>query len=116
MSYVTTYSLFAAGSTATSAATPHNLYGGTYTGLSAIPSDYGVRIVLASSNSPFRIQTGGSAPPGTPIGFGGIYLAASPAISTLPDLLASDASQLHVIRALAENSVVYWQIWLRSPV
>ena len=104
----------AGGSTATSAATLHDLYGGTYTGLSRLNASQVVRLQVATSNSFARL--GASFTGLQPYAYNSIWLAPSNIVVELPPMLVHDASQMKLMRHTAENVVVFWNLWMRRPL
>lgn len=92
------------GSTATSAATGHLLFG-AYNGLSLLVNGHRVKIQVGASTG-IAALNGGAANAGTD----GMILAPS-SLYELPILRAGDASQIQIARQGANNPVVYWSIW-----
>ena len=104
------YAYISGGSTATSAATPHDLYGGLYGGLSDLNATDILLITLSASTGLASI-----GPSGTGGQLAGFFLAPS-AVLTLPALTRNDASQLKIHRQVASNPVVYWSVWSRRSL
>ena len=105
-----TYSYILGGSTVTSAATPHDLYGGAYQGLSDLNVADVLMITLAASTGLATIGpsgTGGQIP--------GMFLSPSAQLNLLA-LTRDDASQLKVHRQTTNNPVIYWTVWARRPL
>lgn len=92
------------GSTATSAATGHLLFG-VYDGLSLLADGHRVKIQVGASTG-IAFLNGGAANAGTD----GMVLAPS-SLYELPVLRAGDASQIQIARASTNNPIVYWSIW-----
>ena len=92
------------GSTATSAATGHLLFG-AYQGLSLLANGHRVRIQVSASTG-IAVLNGGAANAGTD----GMVLAPSN-LYELPVVRAGDASQIQIARRDTNNPVVYWSIW-----
>lgn len=100
------HSLLAAGSTATSAATAHLLFG-NYAGLSDLHNDDVVNLVVSASANPAKLWNSTVT---NDVGFrveGG-------ATVEWPPMRAGAASLLHVARETANNASMIWTITRRS--
>ena len=104
------YQYLMGGSTATSAATPHDFYGGAYEGLSDLNANEVLIITAAASTGLARI-----GPSGTGDQIAGVVLSPSQLI-TLPPMIRTDASQMRLHRETASNPIVYWSLWVRRPL
>ena len=105
----TRYSFLAGGSTATSAATAHNLFG-IYGGLSRINQDDVLNILVSASGGDYRLSLN-PAGPATNDSSLRIFSAAS--LFDLPPLAVSEASQITFAREGANNPVAFWTILRR---
>ena len=108
----TNWLFLAGGSTNASDANPHNLFGGTYGGLSQLNISEVVTVKVAASTGLGAIGPSGV---GTQPHNAGIFLGPSNQITLLP-MLRQDASQLYLNRVGVNGPIVYWQIWVRRPL
>ena len=99
------------GSTATSAATAHNLFG-TYNGLSLINSDEAVFVQIATTLADIRIS-GSAGSPAT--NNTGLRITVSASTYDLPPIRAANASEITFAREAATNATALWSLWVRRP-
>ena len=86
---------------------------GTYSGLSLVNASEIVKLAVSASNSHARF--GGSATGLQPYDMFPIHITPSATIE-FPPMLAHDASQMQLVRGAAENTVVFWNLWVRRPL
>lgn len=98
-----------AGSTATSAATAHNLLG-SYAGLSLLTNDDVVHIQVQSIANDMLIGPIGNV--SNDIGY---RITTTLSWIDLPPMRAGTASQLQMCRAGGTNATAMWVIWSRVP-
>ena len=107
----TNYAWITSGSTATSAATAHNLYG-VYSALSQLSASEVLLVQVSASVGDMMISPGPATPATNNLG---IPLFTSDAILTLPPIINSSASQITFARLTATNATAVWTIWRRTP-
>lgn len=106
-----TFVYITSSSTATSAATAHNLFG-AYQGLSLLGNDEAVFVQLFASAADIRL----SADPDTPATNGtGLRLTTAASNYDLPPMRVGDASQITIAREAGNNASPLWTIWRRRP-
>lgn len=105
----TRYSFLAGGSTATSAATAHRLYG-IYGGLSLLNQDDVLNILVSASGGDCRMSLNPAAGATNDTSLR-IFSAAS--LFDLPPMAVSEASQITIAREGSNNPVVFWTILRR---
>ena len=100
------FELYASGSTATSAATPHSLFGGNG-GLSSLNQNDVVFIQVVPTGADARLWnldvTNNT----------GLRLSTAASVFDLPPMRVGNASTLHFVRDAAANSTANWTIWTR---
>jgi len=106
-----TFNWLASGSTATSAATAHNLFG-AYTGLSQLHPEEAVFVQIATTLADIRIS-GSAGSPAT--NNTGLRLTVSASTYDLPPVRAANASELTFAREAATNATALWTLWARKP-
>lgn len=109
MSYGDTYyGIVTSGSTATSAATAHLLFG-AYQGLSTLGQNEIVNIQLIATANDVRVWNS------TVTNNTGLRLTQSASAFDLPPMRAGEASGLHMVRDGSGNPTVLWTVWSRNP-
>ena len=96
---------FGGGSTATSAATTHLLFG-LFTGFSTLNNNETVLVYLQASGGDFRI--GNAAVTNNT---GHRFVSASASDFTFPIMRAGDASLLHIMREGANNPICHFAVY-----
>lgn len=99
------------GSTATSAATAHNLFG-NFGGLSLLAQQDVVLIMLSTSGGDARLSLN-PAQPATNDTSLRIFAAAS--LFDVPPMLVSNASQITFAREGSNNPIIHWTALVRKP-
>ena len=105
------YVFVTSGSTATSAATAHNIFG-LYSALSQLSASEVLLIQVSASVGDMMLSPGPATQATNNIG---IPIFTSDAILTLPPIINSSASQITFARLTATNSTAVWTIWRRAP-
>ena len=105
------FNWIASGSTATSAATAHNLFG-TYNGLSLINADEAMFVQISATLADIRIS-GSAGSPAT--NNTGLRITVSASNYDLPPVRAGNASELTFVREGATNATILWTLWVRKP-
>lgn len=107
MGYGETYfSMLASGSTATSAATAHLLFG-IYGGLSLLNQNDVVNVQLQPTVADVRLWNS------TVTNNTGLRLGTAGSAYDLPPMRVGEASGLHIARDTTTNTTVLWTIWNR---
>ena len=107
MSYGDTFfEIFASGSTATSAATAHLLFGGNG-GLSSLNQNDVVNIQLVFTGADARVWDS------TVTNNTGLRLSTAASVFDLPPLRVGSASILHFVRDAAANATANWTVWTK---
>ena len=107
MAYGDTYfEIFSSGSTATSAATAHSLFGGNG-GLSSLNQQDVVNIQLNFTGADARVGDTNLT------NNTGLRLTMAASVFDLPPMRVGSASTLHMIRDAGTNATVLWTVWTR---
>jgi len=107
----TNYTFVAGGSTATSAATAHNLFG-NYGGLSNLNSKEVLLLIVSASGGDLRLSlnpSNGATNDST------LRLQAAASLFDLPPMTVQNASQITIAREGSNNPVVFWTALARVP-
>jgi len=107
----TQYAWVNSGSTKTTSASAHNLYG-SYGALSNLNASEVLLIQVSASVGDMMISPGPATPATNNIG---IPLFTSDAILTLPPIQLSAASQISFCPMTATSTTAVWTIWRRTP-
>lgn len=108
MSYGDTYfRLVSTGSTATSAAGAHLLFG-SYTGLSTLNNNAVVHFQLNAVTADARVWDNTVTNDR-----GGLRITTSASIFDMPPMRAAEASLLHFARDTTTNTTLIWTVWER---
>ena len=99
------------GSTATSAATAHNLFG-LYQGLSLLGQDEAVFIQVFASAADIRLS---GDPTTSATNNTGLRLTTAGSNYDLPPMRVGDASQISFAREASNNASPIWTVWRRRP-
>ena len=105
------YTLVSNGSTATSAASAHNLYG-VYGGLSQLNANEVLQIMVSASGTDVRLSLDPTTGATNDLGLR-VFAAAS--VFDLPTMSVADASQITFAREAAQNPTMFWTIMRRVP-
>ena len=100
------FKMQANGSTATSAATAHLVFG-TYAGLSLLNNEDVVNIQLWATGADSRLWDN------TVTNNTGLRLTTAASLYDLPPMRVGDASRIHFAREAAANVTMGWTIWRR---
>jgi len=102
------YEIYSCGSTATSAATAHSLFGGNG-GLSLLNQNDVVFIQILPTANDLRLWD--SAVTNNT----GLRLSVAACVFDLPPMRVGSASVLHFLRDSATNATANWTVWTRWP-
>jgi len=102
------FELFASGSTATSAATAHSLFGANG-GLSLLNHQDVVFIQIVPTGADARVWNS-TVTNGT-----GLRLSDAGSVFDLPPMRVGSASTLHFTRDAGANTTLYWTVWTQWP-
>ena len=102
------FKIIASGSTATSAATAHLVFG-TYAGLSTLNNNDVVNVQLNAVTADCRVWDS------TVTNNNGLRLSTAASIFDMPPMRAGDASGLQFVRDTGTNSTLQWTVWSRVP-
>ena len=105
------YEYIVSGSTAVSAATAHNLFGG-YQGLSLHNNEEVAFIQVSSSATDISLS---ADPAVAATNNTGLLLPISGSLFDLPALRMGDASLVTVIPVIGNNASPRWTVWIRRP-
>ena len=108
------YTIYASGSTGTSADAAHLLYGTSFNALSTLNNDEVVFVHISASAGSFRVWASNVS------NNTGIFLddaATAQRAIWLPPMRAGDASQVFIANGtLGNNASPSWSIWRRLPL
>ena len=102
------FDIYSTGSTATSAATAHLLFG-SYAGLSLINQNEVVNLQVVMTVADARIWDS------TVTNNTGLRLSPSASAWDFPPMRAAAASTLHFVRDAATDATANWTVWVRVP-
>lgn len=105
------FKFLAGGSTATSAATAHNLFG-NYGGLSLVNQDEVLMLMISASGGDYRLSLN---PAGPATNDTSLRVFAAASVFDLPPLPVSAASQITFAREGSNNPVAFWTALIRTP-
>lgn len=101
------FKIISSGSTATSAATAHILFG-SYQGLSTLGNNEVVNVQLVPTAADARVWDS------TVTNNTGLRLSVAASVFDLPPMRVGNASLLHFTRDGGTNSTMLWTIWSRQ--
>ena len=105
------FSFHVAGSTVTSAATAHNLFG-TYQGLSLLNASEVVFVQVFASGGDLRLSANSASPATNDTG---LRITTATSNYDLPPMRIPVASSITIAREGANNPNPLWTIWVRIP-
>lgn len=105
------YSIVGGGSTATSAAGAHNIFG-NFTGLSNLNANEVLILVVAASGGDARLSLD---PTKGATNDTALRLFSAASLFDIPPMTVANASQITVAREGANNPVVFWTAMVRVP-